>query len=59
MIISRMQENDTSKWSVGLKFVQLMKYHTCRLHIKRVPNEATFGTTSEVGISTTSCLKMW
>jgi uncharacterized Fe-S center protein len=56
---SRMHENDTNKWNVGLKFVQLMKNHACCLCIKRVPNEAMFGTTLEVDISTTSCLKMW
>jgi len=58
-ITSRKQENDTSNWSVVLKFVQLMKNRTCRLGIKRLPNETRFGTTSEVDILTASCLKMW
>lgn len=57
-ITSKKQENDTSNSSVGLKFFQLMKNHTCCLGIKRLPNKTTFRTTSEVDILTTSCLKM-
>lgn len=49
-------EEPTSNWSVGLKFVQLMKNHACCLGIKLVPNEAMFGTISEVDIS---CVKIW
>jgi hypothetical protein len=48
------QDNKTSKWSEGLRFVQLMKNRAHHSGIKRSPYEALFGSRLKVGLTTSS-----
>lgn len=43
ILITWMQENQTSKWSEGLRFVQLKKNRSFHRGIQRTPYEAMFG----------------
>lgn len=54
MLGTWMQDNNSSKWSLGLKFVQFMKNRTFRYGVKRNPYESTFGYVPQAQISTTS-----
>lgn len=51
MLITWMQTNITSKWSEGLKFIQLMKNRAFHAGIKQSPYEAMFGSKIKVGLS--------
>lgn len=44
ILITWMQENQTTKWSEGLRFVQLQKNRSFHRGIQRTPYEAMFGT---------------
>lgn len=52
MITTWMQDHKTSKWSEGLKFIQLMKNSALHSGIKRSPYEAMFGCPPRHGLST-------
>lgn len=51
MLITWMQTNITSKWSEGLKFIQLMKNRAFHAGIIQSPYEAMFGSKIKVGLS--------
>lgn len=51
MITTWMQDHKTSKWSEGLKFIQLMKNSALHSGIKRTPYEAMFGCHPRHGLS--------
>lgn len=51
MLTTWMQDNDSERWSDGLRFVQLMKNRAFHSGIKRTPYEALFGSKIKVGIS--------
>lgn len=51
MLTTWMQDNDSDRWSDGLRFVQLMKNRAFHSGIKRTPYEALFGCKIKVGIS--------
>jgi hypothetical protein len=42
MLITWMRNNNTLKWSEGLRFIQLMKNRAYHKSIKRSPYEALF-----------------
>jgi hypothetical protein len=52
MIVSWMRDNDTTKWAVGLKFIQFQKNRRFHEGIKRSPYEARFGSPPKVGLTT-------
>jgi len=52
MLMTWMRDNNTSKWSEGLRFIQLMKNHAYHKGIKRSPYEALFGCEMKVGLET-------
>lgn len=54
MLCAWMQDEKTSCWSEGLRFVQLMKNRAFHSGIKRSPYEALFGCKARVGLSTSS-----
>ncbi|XP_060855206.1 KRAB-A domain-containing protein 2-like [Metopolophium dirhodum] len=45
-----MQDNNTNKWSEGLRFVQFMKNKAYHSGIKRSPYNAMFGTDPKTGL---------
>jgi len=42
MLMTCMRDNNTSKWSEGLRFIQLMKNRAYHKGIKRLPYEALY-----------------
>lgn len=54
MLTTWMQDNQTSQWSKGLRFVQLMKNKTFDSGIKRTPYEAFFRKTLQLGLTTSN-----
>ncbi|KAL4154495.1 hypothetical protein QTP88_000357 [Uroleucon formosanum] len=51
MIITWMKDNNITKWSEGLRFIQFMKNKAFHRGIGRSPYEAMFGCSPKVGIS--------
>lgn len=51
MLITWMTDNNTTKWSEGLRFVQYMKNNAYHRGIGRSPYEAMFGCPPKIGIS--------
>lgn len=51
MLITWMQDQKSSDWSEGLRFIQLMKNRTYHSGIKMTSYEALFGTKIKVGLS--------
>ncbi|CAF0900380.1 unnamed protein product [Brachionus calyciflorus] len=49
-----MIENKSTKWSVGINFVQLKKKHSHHTGIKCTPHKAVFGFETPLGFSSTS-----
>ncbi|XP_060861855.1 uncharacterized protein LOC132938880 [Metopolophium dirhodum] len=49
-----MEDNDTTKWSEALPFVQFVKNTTYHQGIKQTPYEAMFGTKAQRGLLTSS-----
>ncbi|KAL4107766.1 hypothetical protein QTP88_018058 [Uroleucon formosanum] len=49
-----MEDNDTTKWSEALPFVQFAKNTTYHQGIKQTPYEAMFGTKAQRGVLTSS-----
>ncbi|CAF1109465.1 unnamed protein product [Brachionus calyciflorus] len=49
-----MRENKSTKWTLGLKFVQLQKNHSHHSGIKCTPYKALFGIETPLGLSSTS-----
>ncbi|KAL4089899.1 hypothetical protein QTP88_024835 [Uroleucon formosanum] len=47
-----MRDNNTLKWSKGLRFIQVMKNRANHKNIKRSPYEALFGCKMKVGLET-------
>lgn len=54
MIGSWMKDNDSTKWSEGLRYVQFMKNRAYHSGIKQSPYKALFGMEPRVGLSTSS-----
>jgi hypothetical protein len=52
-----LQDNNTNKWSVGLKFVQFQKNRAIHSGIGRSPYEALFGRPAKVGLNSSSITK--
>jgi hypothetical protein len=52
-----LQDNNTNKWSVGLKFVQFQKNRAFHSGIGRSPYEALFGCPAKVGRNSSSIPK--
>lgn len=52
MLMTWMRDNNTSKWSEGLRFIQLMKNRAYHKGINRSPYEALFGCKMKVGLDT-------
>ncbi|CAH2321121.1 KRAB-A domain-containing 2-like [Pelobates cultripes] len=51
MLTTWMADNQTNKWSEGVRFVQFMKNRAYHSAIKRSPYEAMFGCPAKVGLS--------
>uniref|UniRef100_A0A8C4XBG1 Integrase catalytic domain-containing protein n=1 Tax=Erpetoichthys calabaricus TaxID=27687 RepID=A0A8C4XBG1_ERPCA len=51
MLTTWMADNQTNKWSEGVRFVQFMKNRGYHSAIKRSPYEAMFGCPAKVGLS--------
>lgn len=54
MIGSWLKDNDSTKWSEGLRYVQFMKNRAYHSGIKQSPYKALFGMEPRVGLSTSS-----
>ncbi|XP_045450005.1 KRAB-A domain-containing protein 2-like [Melitaea cinxia] len=54
MLASWMEDNKTTNWSNGLKFVQFMKNRAFYSGIKQSPYQAMFGTEPKVGLTTSN-----
>lgn len=54
MLTSWLITNQTTKWSEGLKYVQLMKNRAFHEGIKQTPYEALFGTRMKLGLKTSN-----
>lgn len=54
MIFTWMETNKSTKWSEGLKYVQLMKNRSFHEGIKQTPYEALFGTKMKLGLKSSS-----
>jgi len=52
MLMTWMRDNNISKWSEGLRFIQLMKNRAYHKGINRSPYEALFGCKMKVGLDT-------
>jgi hypothetical protein len=50
MLVSWLQDNKTTDWSIGLKFVQFSKNTSYHSGIKQTPYEALFGAKPRVGL---------
>ncbi|XP_060859960.1 KRAB-A domain-containing protein 2-like [Metopolophium dirhodum] len=57
MIATWLQDNNTRRWSEGLKFIQFMKNRCLHHVIKCSPYEAMFGTQAKVKLATSSLPK--
>jgi hypothetical protein len=58
MLTAWMRDNESNKWLVGIKFVQLQKNSALNKGIGRTPYEALFGKCATVGLtSETKILK--
>lgn len=57
MLTTWMQDNQSTSWSNGLKFIQFMKNRAFHSGIKRSPYDAMFGCAARVGLSTTAIPK--
>lgn len=53
MLSGWMKDNDTARWSEGLRFVQFMKNRAHHSGINRSPYKAMFGVEPRVGLATT------
>ncbi|CAF1064355.1 unnamed protein product, partial [Brachionus calyciflorus] len=53
MLATWMRENKSTKWSIGVKFVQLRKNHTLHTANKCSPYKATFGVETPLGLTST------
>ncbi|XP_026808717.1 SCAN domain-containing protein 3 isoform X1 [Rhopalosiphum maidis] len=51
MLITWMQDQKSSHWSEGLRFIQLTKNRTYNSGLKMTPHEALFGTELKIGLS--------
>ena len=51
MLTAWMRDNESNKWSVGVKFVQLQKKSVLNKGIRRTPYEALFGKCATVGLT--------
>lgn len=54
MLTTWLITNQTTKWSEGLKYVQLMKNRAFREGIKQTPYEALFGRRMKLGLKTSN-----
>lgn len=54
MLATWMRENKSTKWTIGLKFVQLRKNHSHHTGIKCTPYKALFGIETPLGLSSTN-----
>lgn len=54
MLSTWLEDNNTKKWSEGLRFVQLMKNRAHHIGINCSPYEAMFGTQLKVGLKSSS-----
>ena len=54
MLVSWMNDNDTTDWSVGIKFVQFKKNTSLHAGIQRSPDSALFGNDATFGLSVSS-----
>ncbi|GBM70391.1 hypothetical protein AVEN_226387-1 [Araneus ventricosus] len=54
MLASWMKDNQTTKWSNGLRFVKLMKNRALHPGIKQSPYKAMFGIEPTVGLTTST-----
>lgn len=54
MVAAWLITNETTKWSEGLKFIQLMKNRTFHEEIKQTPYEALFGMKMKLGLKTSN-----
>ncbi|CAG4960492.1 unnamed protein product [Colias eurytheme] len=54
MLSTWLEDNNTKKWSEGLRFVQLMKNRAHHTGINCTPYEAMFGTKLKVGLKSSS-----
>lgn len=54
MLASWMQDNDTTNWSNGLRFVQFMKNRALHSGIKQSPYKEMFGIEPRVGLMTST-----
>ncbi|XP_055947020.1 KRAB-A domain-containing protein 2-like [Argiope bruennichi] len=57
MLTTWMQDNQSTSWSNGLKFIQFMKNRAFHFGIKRFPYEDMFGCAARVGLSTAAIPK--
>lgn len=57
MLICWLKDNQTTKWSEGLRFVQYMKNSSFHRGINRSPYEAMFGQTPKLGLKSKSIKK--
>ncbi|XP_050063208.1 uncharacterized protein LOC126552529 [Aphis gossypii] len=57
MLTIWMQEQNTSQWSQGLRFIQLMKNRAYHSGIKTTPYEALFGCKIKIGLNTSNLPK--
>lgn len=57
MLTTWMQEQNTSQWSQGLRFIQLMKNRAYHSGIKTTPYEALFGCKIKIGLNTSNLPK--
>ena len=51
MLTAWMRDNESKKWSIGIKFVQLQKNSALNKGIGRSPYEALFGKCATVGLT--------
>ena len=54
ILFSWMEENCTSKWSEGLRFVQVRKNNALRHGLKCLPYEVMFGQCMKIGLKTSN-----
>ena len=54
MLVAWMSDNNTTDWTVGLKFVQFQKNSSYHSEIKRTPFAALFGSDAKVGLTTSA-----
>ena len=54
MLVAWMADNNTTDWSVGIKFVQFHKNSSLHSGIQRSPSTAMFGCEAEVSLTTSS-----